>query len=75
MSGMSKRSARDFAQAEICAMQASLDNLLQRYVRPGSDMAIALTNANLELDGAAAAVDKAAQYRRKPVGRFAGGAK
>jgi hypothetical protein len=72
---MSKRSCEDFAQAEIACMQASIDNLMQRYVRPGSSLAIALNNTSVSLSDAASAVHLPKQYRKKPVGRYAGGAR
>jgi hypothetical protein len=72
---MSKRSSRDFAQAEIECVMSSIDNLLTRYVRPGSALCVALDDALVDLGHARAATHEKSQYRRKPVGRYVGGAR
>jgi hypothetical protein len=53
---MKRSEALTFAQAEILAAQAIIENLLSNYVRNGSPLSIALNNAAVALSNASCTV-------------------
>ena len=69
---MTRVEACKFVEAEIGAMQSMIDNLLERYVRPDSELEGHLQHAGNRLDIALGARVKKSALRTKPKARYPG---
>jgi hypothetical protein len=69
---MKNAEAIGFVQAEILAMRAMLDNLLERYASSGTHLARDLVNAGAALSCAAITLHAPGSLRPLVKGRFAG---
>jgi predicted phage-related endonuclease len=70
MSPMTRDDAKRFVDSELAAIQATIENLLGRYVRPGSALEGHLQHAGNRIDIAQGVVGEKGSLRTKVRSRY-----
>jgi hypothetical protein len=67
---MTRDGAKQFVEAELAAVQSMIENLLERYVRPGSALEGHLQHAGNRIDIAQGVIGEKGALRAKVKSRY-----